>query len=115
MEKANLKEIRNTRRAHIYFIKSGCLQISGGIYFLLKTIANLIAGAIQILLEILFNKHSNKLSDISFLILFYIGFIFSQLLFVVRRRFFHNYYIYNRLNHTVKRTRMAVEGLIYAN
>jgi len=42
------------------------------------------------------------------------NFLHSQLLFVVKRRITRNYFIYNKLNTLVKRTRIDVERRSYA-
>jgi len=44
----------------------------------------------------------------------YICFLHSQLLFVIRRRIFHNYNVYNGLNTTLKHARIDAERRSYA-
>jgi len=95
-----LKEVAfRTRRLGIIILKPA------GIIYLNNT------AGIQFKHSNLFNSHSNKPVGGHYLFKLSMGFPVSQLLFVIRKGIFHNYNVYNRLNYTIKRTRIDVEEL----
>ena len=105
----------NTKRWPILFIKTVALakdakNLDLAIKYLLPQ-----AGTVNLQLNNLTNKHSNILYNMFNLKILYTVLTVSHLLFVIRRRIFHNYIIYNRLNSMIKRTRIDVGGLIYGN
>ena len=105
----------NTKRWPVLFIKTGALakdakRSAETIKYLLPQ-----AGTVNLQLNYLINKHSNILDNMFNLKILYTVLTVSHLLFVIRRRIFRNYNIYNRLNSMIKRTRIDVGGLIYGN
>ena len=115
MEKVTMNNIINAKRWPVLFIKTGALakdakRSAETIKYLLPQ-----AGTVNLQLNNLLSKHSNILYNMFNLKILYTVLTVSRLLFVIRRRIFHNYIIYNRLNSTLKHARMAVEGLIYGN
>ena len=105
----------NTKRWPVLFIKTVALakdakNLDLAIKYLLPQ-----AGTGILQLNNLLSKHSNILLNMFNLKILYTVLTVSHLLFVIRRRIFRNYIIYNRLNSMLKRTRIDVGGLIYGN
>jgi len=115
LEKVAMNNIINTKRWPVLFIKTVALakdakNLDLAIKYLLPQ-----AGTGILQLNNLLSKHSNILLNMFNLKILYTVLTVSHLLFVIRRRIFRNYIIYNRLNSMLKRTRIDVGGLIYGN
>jgi len=114
LEKVAMNNNINTKRKPVLFIKDIALEIDAknldqAIKYLLPQ-----AGTGILQLNNLINKHSNILYNMFNLKILYSSLTDSLLLFVVRRRIFHNYNVYNGLNSTIKRARMPVRRRSYA-
>ena len=115
MEKVAMNNIINTKRWPLLFIKAGALAkdeqaLPWDRKYLLPQ-----AVWIQFIDKKTSNKHSNIHSIELNLSNLYTVLTDSLLLFVVSKQIFRNYNVYNRLNSTIKRTRIDVGGLIYGN
>ncbi len=110
-----MNNIINTKREPALFIKDMALEINE--QALVRDLKYLLSQAVWIHFtdKKTSNKHSNTRSIYTNLSNLYVLLTDSLLLFVVRRRIFRNYNVYNRLNSTIKRTRIDVGGLIYGN
>jgi len=115
LEKVTMNNIINAKRWPLLFIKT--VALTEDAKRSAKTIKYLLpqAGTVNLQLNYLINKHSNILDNMFNLKILYTVLTVSHLLFVIRRRIFRNYNIYNRLNSMIKRTRIDVGGLIYGN
>ena len=104
-----------TKREPVLFIKDMALEINAKT--LVRTIKYLLPQAvwIQFTDKKTSNKHSNIRSIELNLSNLYVLLTDSLLLFVVRRRIFHNYNVYNGLNSTIKRARMPVGRRLYGH
>jgi len=101
-------------RVPVVIIKDGILWQDANTFSRAKNYLKQVAGTIQILQVFSVEWHLNKQVNMSFLNPFYVIITVSQLLFVIRKRLFRNCFIYNKLNNTIKRPYLDVEGLIYA-
>ena len=114
MEKATMIITIKAKRWQSLFIKDMALEINE--QALHRAIKYLLPQAvwIQFTDKKTSNKHSNIRSIELNLSNLYTVLTDSLLLFVVRRRIFRNYNVYNGLNSTIKRARMPVRRRSYA-